>query len=141
EPSISAVTPVNVPPFAGIGGWDVPHFAAEGQDAARVNANPSLNFESVFPRYFRTFGIALKRGRAYTDADRRDAVQVAIVSEDVARAIWPAQDPIGKRLKMGGIDSRDPWLTVVGVAVTTRYRDLTRPRPTLYVPAAQFLMT
>ena len=141
ESSISAVTPVNVPPFAGIGGWDVPHFAAESQDAARVSANPSLNFESVFPDYFRTFGIALKRGRTFTDADGRDAVRVAIVSDDVARATWPGQDPIGKRLKMGGIDSRNPWLTVVGVAAPTRYRDLTRPRPTLYVPAAQFLMT
>ena len=47
--ALSAVTPVNVPPFAGIGGWDVPHFAAEGQDAAGVTMNPSLNLESVFP--------------------------------------------------------------------------------------------
>jgi len=141
DSSISAVTPVNVPPFAGIGGWDVPHFAAEGQDAARVDTNPPLNFESVFPDYFRTFGIALQRGRTFTDADRRGGVPVAIVSADVARATWPGQDPIGKRLKMGGFDSRDPWLTVVGVAAATRYRDLTRPRPTLYVPAAQFLMT
>ena len=68
-------------------------------------------------------------------------MRVAIVSEDVARATWPGQDPIGKRVKMGGIDSPDPWLTVVGVTAATRYRDLTRPRPTLYVPAAQFLMT
>jgi hypothetical protein len=132
---------VNVPPFAGIGGWDVPHFAAEGQDAARVDANPPLNFESVFPGYFRTFGIGLRRGRTFSDADRADGVRVAIVSDDVARATWPGQDPIGKHLKMGGFDSRDPWLTVVGVAAATRYRDLTRPRPTLYVPAAQFLMT
>jgi putative ABC transport system permease protein len=141
EPTISAATPVNVPPFAGIGGWDVPHFTAEGQDAAHAHANPSLNFESVFPDYFKTFGIVLKRGRAFTGADRPDAVRVAIVSDDVARATWPGQDPIGKRLKMDDIDSRDPWLIVVGVAAATRYRDLTRPRPTLYVPAAQFLMT
>ena len=141
ESAITAVTPVNVPPFTGIGGWDVPHFAAEGQDAARVEANPSLNLESVFPSYFKTFGVALHRGRAFTAGDRRDGLRVAIVSDDVARATWPGQDPIGKRLKMGGLDSRDPWWTVVGVAMPTRYRELTRPRPTLYVPAAQFQMT
>lgn len=141
DASVTAITPVNVPPFAGIGGWDVPHFAAEGQDAERVQANPSLNLESVFPSYFRTFGIVLKRGRAFIDADRPDGARVAIVTDDVARATWPGQDPIGRRLKMGGMDSRDPWLTVVGVAGPTRYRDLTRPRPTIYVPAAQFLMT
>ena len=141
ESAITAVTPVNVPPFAGIGGWDVPHFAADGQDAARVAANPSLNLESVFPGYFRTFGVAVQRGRPFSTADRRDGVRVAIVSDDVARATWPGQDPIGQRLKMGGIDSRDPWWTVVGVAMPTRYRELSRPRPTLYVPAAQFQMT
>jgi putative ABC transport system permease protein len=141
ESAITAVTPVNVPPFAGIGGWDVPHFAAEGQDAARVEANPSLNLESVFPSYLRTLGVVLERGRAFTTADRRDGLRVAIVSNDVARLTWPGQDPIGKRLKMGGLDSRDPWWTVVGIAMPTRYRDLTRPRPTLYVPAAQFQMT
>jgi putative ABC transport system permease protein len=141
ESAITAVTPLNVPPFAGIGGWDVPHFAAEGQDASRVEANSALNLESVFPGYFRTLGITLQRGRAFMMADRRDGLRVAIVSDDVARVTWPAQDPIGKRLKMGGINSRDPWWTVVGVAMPTRYRDLTTPRPTLYVPAAQFQMT
>ena len=138
---VSAATPVNVPPFAGIGGWDVPHFTAEGQDDARVESNPSLNLESIHPSYFKTFGIVLQRGRAFSDADRQDALRVAIVSDDVARATWPGQDPIGKRLKMGGVSSRDAWMTVVGVAAATRYRELTRPRPTLYVPAAQFQMT
>ncbi len=141
DPDISAATPVNVPPFAGIGGWDVPHFTAEGQDAARVDSNPSLNLESIHPSYFKTFGVVLQRGRAFSDADRQDALRVAIVSDDVARATWPGQDPIGKRLKMGGVTSRDAWMTVVGVATVTRYRELTTPRPTLYVPAAQFQMT
>jgi len=141
EASIMAVTPVNTPPFAGIGGWDVPHFAAQGQDAARVAANPSLNLESIFPGYFSTLGVVIERGRPFTNADRRDGVRVAIVSDDMARTTWPEQDPIGKRLKMGGLDSRDPWWTVVGVAAPTRYRDLSRPRPTMYVPAAQFQMT
>ena len=140
DASISAVTPVNVPPFAGVGGWDVPHFTAEGQDAAGAAGNPSLNLESIHPGYFETFGIVMERGRAFTGADRQDAPRVAIVSDDVARTTWPGQDPIGKRLKMGGIDSRGSWLTVVGVAATTRYRDLVRPRPTLYLPAAQFQM-
>jgi putative ABC transport system permease protein len=141
ESAITAVTPVNVAPFAGIGGWDVPHFAAEDQDASRVETNPSLNLESVFPSYFKTFGVVLQSGRPFTTADRRDGLRVAIVSDDVARMTWPGQNPIGKRLKMGGLNSREPWWTVVGVAMPTRYRDLTRPRPTLYVPAAQFQMT
>jgi ABC-type antimicrobial peptide transport system permease subunit len=66
---------------------------------------------------------------------------VAIVSQDLAARLWPQQNPIGKRLKMGGVDSRAPWLEVVGVAAETRYRTLTIARPTLYLPAAQFQMT
>ncbi len=67
--------------------------------------------------------------------------QVAIVSEQVAAAVWPGEDPIGKRLKWGGPTSNEAWRTIVGVAPETRYRELTRSRPTMYVPAAQFLMT
>ena len=66
---------------------------------------------------------------------------MAIVSEDVAARLWPRQDPIGKRLKMGDVTSADAWRTVVGVAAQTRYRTLTTPRPTLYLPATQLQMT
>ena len=68
-------------------------------------------------------------------------MNVAIVSEDVAARTWPGEDPIGKRLKMGGPDSADSWRTVVGVAEPTRYRELATARATLYLPAKQFLNT
>ena len=57
---------------------------------------------------------------------------------------WPGEDPIGKRIKLGRLESKEPWnawRTVVGVAGPTRYRELAVPRPTLYVPAAQFIDT
>jgi putative ABC transport system permease protein len=139
-PSIAAATPINVPPFSNIL-WDVPRFTAEGQSPERAATNPALNFESVFPNYFRALEIALVRGRAFTDSDRQGAPAVAIVSEDVAARTWPGENPIGKRLKLGGFTSRDNWLTVVGVAAPTRFRELTRARPMLYLPAAQFLVT
>jgi putative ABC transport system permease protein len=138
-PAIAAATQVNIGPFSGDGGWDVPIFAAEGQSAERAAANPSLNLESVHPNYFATFGVPLVGGRAFTSADREGAIDVAIVSEDVAARTWPGQDPIGKRVKMGTPESSDPWRTVVGVAAPTRYRELERPRATIYLPAAQFL--
>jgi putative ABC transport system permease protein len=140
-PAIAAATPVNVRPFSGDGGWDVPRFTAEGQSAERAAVNPALNLESVHHNYFETFEVRIVRGRPFAPSDRRGALDVAIVSEDVAARTWPGQDPIGKRLKMGGLDSTYGWKTVVGVAVATRYRDLARPRPTLYVPAPQFLVT
>jgi putative ABC transport system permease protein len=140
-PEITAATPINVPPFSGDDGWDVPKFTAEGQSADRAAANPSLNLESIHPNYFETFGIPLARGRAFNAADRDETLRVVIISEDVAAVTWPGEDPIGKRIKMGGPQSDGPWLAVVGIAAMTRYRELARPRPTLYMPAAQFQMT
>lgn len=139
-PAIAAATPVNLAPFSGQG-WDLPRFTAEGQSAEQAATNPSLNLESVHPNYFETFEVPLVRGRAFTEADRQEAISVAIVSDDVAARTWPGADPIGKRLKMGRPDSRDPWRTVVGVAAATRYRDVAASHPTLYLPAAQFQMT
>ena len=55
------------------------------------------------------------------------------------RATWPGEEPIGKRLKLGGATSEEPWRTVVGVARMTRYRELREPRATVYLPAAQFM--
>jgi predicted permease len=139
-PAITAATPVNILPFSDRG-WDVPRVTAEGQGEEQAQANPSLNLESIHPGYFDTLQIRILRGRAFTAADREDSPAAAIVSEDAAARLWPHQDPIGKRLKMGGLASPAQWRTVVGVAAQTRYRTLTTPRPTLYLPAAQLQMT
>jgi predicted permease len=135
---IAAVTPVNTTPFSGLG-WDAPTFTAEGQATDRAKTNPTLNLEEIHPNYFRVFEVTLVRGRPFTADDRDETTPVAIVSADVAALTWPGQDPIGKRLKMGGPDSPDRWRTVVGVAMPTRYREIRDRRATLYIPASQFL--
>ena len=140
-PAIAGATPVNLVPFSGEAGWDVPKFTAERQPAEQAAANPALNLESVYPNYFETLGIRLVQGRAFTAADRKGTLDVAIVSDDVAAATWPGDDPVGKRIKFGGPESPEQWMTVVGVVAETRYRELAKPRPTLYLPAAQFLIT
>jgi predicted permease len=139
-PGILAVTPVNVAPFTDRG-WDVPRVTAEGQSNDQAASNPSLNLESVHPNYFSTIEAPIVRGRPFSTADRQGTVEVAIVSEDVASRLWPGQNPLGKRLKMGRVEGSGRWLEVVGIAAATRYRTVTTPRPTLYLPAAQFQMT
>ena len=139
-PAIAAATPVNIAPFADRG-WDVPQVTAEGQSADEAATNPSLNLESIHPNYFAAFEVPILHGRAFTTADREGTVAVAIVSEGVSGRIWPQENPIGKRLKMGAVGSQGRWLEIVGVAAETRYRTMTAPRPTLYLPAAQFQMT
>jgi putative ABC transport system permease protein len=56
----------------------------------------------------------------------------------MARTFWPHEDAIGKRLKRGGPQSTQPWLTIVGVVRHVRYRTLEEPsRVQLYMPHAQ----
>ena len=140
-PGIDGATPINTPPFAGAAGWDASSFTVEGQDPERARTNPSLNLEAIQPSYFATFEVTLVRGRTFEPTDRAGAPEVAIVSADLAEHAWPNQDPIGKHLKLGTADSKQPWRTVVGVVQPTRYRELAVPRPTLYLPGEQFMVS
>jgi putative ABC transport system permease protein len=140
EPLIDAATPINALPFSGIG-WDTPRFTAEGQDATQAMANRSLDLEAIEPGYFETLGVSIMRGRAFDQRDDADAPKVAIVSEDVAGRLWPSDNPLGKRLKMGPPEDEGDWLTVVGVAAPTRYRELREARATLYVPSEQLVVS
>ena len=56
--------------------------------------------------------IPVLRGRNFTDVDREDTAQVAIISESMARKFWPNEDPIGRRVRV----LKGPWLTVIGVS-------------------------
>jgi putative ABC transport system permease protein len=83
------------------------------------------------------FGTPLLRGRKFEDTDREDAEQVAIVSESLARQLWPGQDPIGKRIKYWGADTANAWRRIVGVAADTHLRTLRDATPMVYIPWRQ----
>ena len=79
----------------------------------------------------------MKRGRLVTDEDRADSLPVVVVSESTANALWPGQDPIGHRVRIGGATSGD-WRTIVGVAGNVRHAGLaTAPGLQMYLPQAQ----
>jgi putative ABC transport system permease protein len=85
--------------------------------------------------YFRTMGIPLVAGRTFDATDISTAPGAAIINETMARAAWPGENPIGKRMKMGVVTQ--PWLTVVGVVKDVRLRLGAMPRPQAYVPYTQ----
>ena len=76
---------------------------------------PSVDRYQVSPDYFRAMGIPLKRGRLFTDADAAGPSPVAIISEKTAREIWPNEDPIGKRVQLGGRHEDRAWAEIVGI--------------------------
>lgn len=70
---------------------------------------------ATMPGYFATVGQILVRGRDFTAGDHATGPNVCIINESFARRYWPGEDPIGKRVKWGRLDSPRPWSTVVGV--------------------------
>ncbi len=83
-------------------------------------------------------GISLLRGRTFDARDSDTAPPVAIVDECLAQTYWPSQDPVGKRIHPGGLQSKAPWATVVGVVRHVRNRTLeSRSRVEVYWPQNQ----
>jgi putative ABC transport system permease protein len=84
--------------------------------------------------YFQTLGIPLIRGRLFDDRDGMNAPHVAVVSQSLVKAKWPKENPIGKTIEFGNMDSDLRLLTIVGVVGDVREISLEQaPSPTVYV--------
>jgi predicted permease len=89
-------------------------------------------------RYFEAMEIPLVAGRLFDERDAADSPGVVIVDERFAREFWPRGDAVGKRVRHGGVDSKNPWLTVVGVVGRVKHQSLDdNPRIALYLPHGQ----
>ena len=92
----------------------------------------------VTPDYFATMRVRLRRGRLLTDRDVAGAPRVAVVSETLARRLWPGQDPVGRRFSCCEGDTPARWKEVVGVVADVRSRGLGEESPPeFYLPAEQ----
>jgi predicted permease len=140
-PGVETAGANNSPPFVAQRPWNRAQYAAEGQPVTDQSRNPVANFQTVSADYFRTLHIPLLRGRFFSDVDKLEALPVCMVSERLAAAIWPNEDPIGRRLRLGGpgiSPEAGDWMTVVGVVGDVRHQALERePGPDLYKPSTQ----
>ncbi|HEX6051970.1 MAG TPA: ABC transporter permease [Gemmatimonadaceae bacterium] len=108
---VGVAVSTGLPPRTGITFADA--VEAEG-GAGPLNAETiTIPFAEADTAYFATLGIQLVRGRAFTSEDRRASDSRVIIDPDLARALWPTADPIGRRLRLSP-DGK--WHTVVGVA-------------------------
>jgi putative ABC transport system permease protein len=92
----------------------------------------------VMPAYFRAMGMTLQAGRDFSALDTADAPGVVIVSESVARQLWPGESALGKRLSMEDRPKPQDWLTVVGVVNDVHQDDLAgQPHAAIYQTVPQ----
>jgi putative ABC transport system permease protein len=132
---VAAAGTVNFLPLSGWQGSRA--FTVEGQQAANAAEQPEADYRVVSADYFKAMGIPLLSGRQFDARDAASAPQVAIVNEVMARRFFPGQDPLGKRVNVGGLDKPD-WRQVVGVVGAVRHLGLAdEPRPEIYRPFSQ----
>jgi putative ABC transport system permease protein len=112
--------------------------SAADKPAPRPGEFPIAGFTPVSASYFETMGIRRLQGRVFTPTDTADSARVAVINEELARRIWPGEDPIGKRLKWGPPESDVPWVEVVGVVADVKVNGVEHDTPLqAYVPFAQ----
>jgi putative ABC transport system permease protein len=93
-------------------------------------------FSSISPDYFRAMRVPLLAGRAFTDADRSGAPKVAIVSDSLAKAYWPGENPLGKHVSFPA--NKPDWIEIVGVVGDIRhYSVAAEPAEDFYTPLQQ----
>ena len=110
-PGVASVSlTVGAPPRAGV--QIAERVEAEGSTAPLSNDMVTIPFMQADAAIFSTLGIRIMRGRALTDADRQATEKRVVIDPDLAQALWPNADPIGRRFRLS---TDDPWVTVVGV--------------------------
>jgi putative ABC transport system permease protein len=137
-PGVEAAAVTSVLPVSD--NFDRRTIEVEGQPKG-PGENPDIDNYMVTPDYLRVMSIPLLQGRALTAQDTKNAPLTVLVSETMARKLWPGADPIGKRVRFYNSDPAEqrPWRVVVGVVRDVKQYGLDTPGTmAMYEPIAQF---
>ena len=93
-------------------------FSAEGYAKANGEEDPRARFRTISPGFFASLGVPIIAGRDFSDADRGDAEPVVIISESVAKRMFPTQDAVNRKLMW-----TDPVMQFVGIRTVPRRID------------------
>ena len=104
----------------------------EGRTPFTGGTGGPVAWRAVTPGYFEALGISILRGRGFRDEDRASDQDVVILSDRLARRMFPGADPLGHRIKPGRVGA---WRTVVGVAANVKNNGLVQTDdPEYYEP-------
>jgi predicted permease len=111
-------------------------FAVAGSQRTAAEGLLSASWRMVTPGYFAAIGVRREKGRLIADTDGERAPRVIVISEAMARRVWPGMDPLGQQIRIGG--GGGPTWTVVGVVSDIRDQLLEEePEPMLYMSFLQ----
>ena len=113
-------------------------FIVEGRPIPSLTERPRAFIRVVSPDYFPAMGISMREGNPFTDHDTAEVQGVAIINEAAAHKYFPSEEAVGKRIKRGRPESKNPWLTIVGVVGSANQLALGEAmQPEVYVPYLQ----
>src|SRR5205807_5111174 len=134
-PGVESTAAVNHLPLGGSNSSNP--FLIEGQPEPPPGQENDGRYRVCTPKYFRTMGIVILKGRAFTDQDSAAAPPVVIINETLARKYWPNTDPIDKRMRYPGPLDKYPWMQVVGVVQDVKHEMNLPVTSEFYLPHAQ----
>lgn len=122
----------------GLEGWGA-NFAVEGRSYAHERDYPLTRHVAVTPGFFTAFGLAALQGRLLGTGDIAGTLPVIVVTRGWVTKFMSGEDPLGKRIRLGGVDTHEPWLTIVGVVPDVWYdgTDDSPMRVAIFKPVAQ----
>lgn len=125
-----------------VGAVDLPFHFDWQSTRVGVEGRPDVSDVSVLaraatPGYLAASGVELLDGRWIAASDRQGSPDVAVVSESLARAIWPDGGAIGQIVRTGTSPETTAAATVVGIVSDTRHAPHEPPDRTLYRAVAQ----
>lgn len=138
-PGVTAAGAVTSLPLSQMFAWGP--ITVEGRALQPGEKFINADVRMIGGHYLQAMEIPLRGGRFFNENDIAGKPRVAIVDDNMARQLWPGQDPIGKRIHIGGIDeTTSPWITVVGVVGQIKQYTLdSDSRIAFYLPQTQYV--
>src|SRR5262245_11655098 len=136
SPEVRNVAITSTIPFGGTRGAN--SVEIEGRPHAAGEPRMIIDQRHVSPSYFQTMRIPVLKGRGFLESDDSRAERVTIINRTMADQYWPGENPVDRRVRLGGGFDSNVWFRIVGVVDDVRHISLSRgPVAEMYHPYAQ----
>ncbi|MEM7356315.1 MAG: ADOP family duplicated permease, partial [Acidobacteriota bacterium] len=138
-PGVRGAAATNSLPITETIGASAVALAAQGRSFAE-GEEPRVIFQWVSGEYFDLLQIPRVAGRGFAAGEVSEGADVALISESLAAALWPARDPLARRVRPAGSET-EAWLDVIGVVGDIEPAEMvpgfgTMPKHRVYLPLA-----
>jgi predicted permease len=123
----------SLPPAGAMRSTILAAIEVEGHAPRREGTGGMVPWRAVTPEYFSALSVPILEGRGFRPEDQQPSENPIILNQTLARALFPAEDPIGRHLRL--FRTEGPWRTVVGIAANVKNNGVTeKPEPEFYLP-------